>query len=90
MIQPPVIDRVISTVGTPTLALFPAIIVLLVVSIILCGCIICMRVRHNEVSLTVDMMYLPIFTITLLVTIFFKQAVVYHNNAITRISIEIS
>ena len=90
MIQPPIIDTVISTVGTPTLALLPAVIILLVVSIVLCGCIICMRTRHNEVSLTTDMIYLPIFTITLLVTIFFKQAVVYHNNTITGISVEIS
>ena len=45
-----VTGSIVDEVGTPTLALVPVIIVLVVMLVILVGCIIAMKVRHKEVS----------------------------------------
>ena len=46
------VDAIVAQVGTPTLALVPAVIVLAVILVILVGCMIAMRMRYREVRTT--------------------------------------
>ena len=57
----PIIDGrsmdIINRVGIPTLAIVPVFVIVMVISIVLCTCIICLKVKQRKVSLRIILIY---------------------------------